>query len=115
MLDIWSQPSGYSFGVKEERVGVTINLPLLTTPPTGTTFKVISGALPLGLRIEGSTITGVPAEVSRDTIYTFCIRAQHIIDIADRTFTMTVTGADAPAFITPASALCHGICTMATR
>ena len=108
MLDIWSQPSGYSFGIKEERVNITLNLPLSATPAAGTTFRVISGALPLGLRIDGFTITGVPAEVARDTIYTFCIRAQHGIDIADRTFNMSVVGPDAPNFITPAGTLAMG-------
>lgn len=108
MLDIWSQPSGYSFGDYEERVNITLNLPLSVTPPTGTTFRVISGTFPLGLRINGATITGVPAEVARDTKYTFCIRAQHGMDISDRTFNLTVYGPDSPRFITPAGTLAIG-------
>jgi hypothetical protein len=107
MLDIWNQPSGYSFGIKEERVNLTLQLPVSGTP-TGTTFRVISGSMPLGLRIVGTTITGVPEEVARDTTYTFCIRAQHSSGIADRTFNITVVGPDSPKFITPAGTLAMG-------
>jgi hypothetical protein len=105
MLDIWSKPSGYSFGTFEERVAFDQPLPLKTSPATGTTFRVISGALPVGLRIENARIIGVPEEVPRDTTYRFCIRSQLGYQISDRTFTLTVTGPDSPRFITAAGNL----------
>lgn len=109
MLDIWSKNSGYSFGTFNERADVdSIPLPLKITPATGTTFRVISGAMPVGLRISGTNIIGVPAEVPRDTTYTFCIRAQLGMDISDRTFKLEVVGPDSPRFITLAGELAIG-------
>ena len=105
MLDIWSQRSGYSFGTFNERAYFNVLLPLKLTPAPATTFKVISGALPDGLRISGLYITGVPAEVPRDTTYTFCIRAQLGTQISDRTFTIEIVGPDSPRFITPQGSL----------
>lgn len=101
MLDIWSQRSGYSFGTFNERAYLNVLLPLKQSPAPATTFTVISGALPSGLRISGMYITGVPAEVPRDTTYTFCIRAQLGYQISDRTFTIEIVGPDSPRFITP--------------
>ena len=68
---------------------------------TGVSYTVISGKLPPGLRLDGNHITGSPYEVSRVTDFTFCIRASKTGEIADRTFTLTVEGANAPEFITP--------------
>jgi hypothetical protein len=56
-------------------------------------------------------VQGVPKEVSRDVTSKFAVRAYTTITIAgktvvnrlaDRTFTLTVTGQDAPVFTTPA-------------
>ena len=132
-LNIWTKPSGYRIpgpagisgklsidtgvtifdarsttfdtGSFQERISVTIPLPTIDDIPTGTTFTVISGSLPLGLRIENGAIIGTPGEVSRDTVYTFCIRAQHITDISDRTFNIMIAGPDKPQFITAAGDL----------
>jgi hypothetical protein len=104
MLDIWTQSSGYNFGTFQERFQINLPLPV-TNVPGNTNFKVISGALPPGLRIEGQFIIGTPGEVPRDTSYAFCIRASHSSGIADRTFNMIVQGPDEPRFITPAGQL----------
>ena len=109
-LTIWSEPSGYSLGTFQERgtmPGMGLPLPLIPNAPSAT-FKVISGKLPGGLRIEGTYIVGTPYEVPTETVFEFCIRAQNSTGIADRTFKMTVTGADAPEFVTPAGALSIG-------
>jgi hypothetical protein len=77
--------------------------------PTNFTFKVISGKLPPGLNIVGSTITGTPYSVSDTTVFTFCIRATSATgEIADRTYSITIDGADAPEFVTASGRLAVG-------
>jgi hypothetical protein len=108
-LAVWTERTGYSFGVFDERVTQALNLPVSST--TGITFKVISGKLPPGMRIQGSQLVGTPYEVPRETTFEFCIRASKYnsttlaTDIADRTFFLTVLGSDAPSFVTPEGAL----------
>ena len=69
------------------------------------TYRVISGNLPRGLRIQGNKIVGTPFEVPRTTEFKFCIRASKQVSITDRTFYMTVQGSDEPNWLTPAGAL----------
>ena len=71
----------------------------------GVTYKVISGSLPPGVSISGNYINGTPFEVPRYTDFTFCIRATRGNEFSDRTFSMSVDGADQPEFITPAGPL----------
>lgn len=56
----------------------------------GVTYKVISGALPGGLRINGSHIVGNPYIVANNTTSSFCIRATDGISITDHTFFITI-------------------------
>ena len=107
-LNVWTQLSGYSFGTVQEDITITLPLPILSGL-SGVSFKLISGKLPAGLRVEGSNIIGTPTQVSKLTTFTFCIRATQNSKIADRTFSMTVDGADAPVFITPQGALPAGL------
>lgn len=100
MLNVWSVKTGYSLGTLQERRVTSITLPT-TGDLTGVTFTKISGSLPLGLRLESNRIVGTTFEVSRTTTSTFVIRASNGIEISDRTFTITVEGADAPVWITP--------------
>jgi hypothetical protein len=62
-LNIWTEPSGYTFGTFQERLQQSLSLPA-NSVPAGTTFTVISGALPPGLRIsnESVAIIGTPGE-----------------------------------------------------
>lgn len=99
-LTVWTQPSGTSLGTFQERVKFNTPLQLPVSGDSGVAYKIISGELPGGLRIEGNTIVGTPYEVSRSTEFSFCIRASKNNEIADRTFKMTIDGADAPIFIT---------------
>lgn len=136
MLNIWTQSSGYTLpgvsgltgnlaldtakttfdgrsttfdtGTFQERVIVDIPLPT-SGDLTGITFKIISGSLPPGLRIQGSTIVGNPYNVARTTTYTFCIRAQLGTDVSDRTFNMIVNGGQLPTFVTPSGLLPVGL------
>lgn len=99
-LDIWTQPTGYSFGVFEERRGVNISLPISDPEERNIRYKLISGNLPRGLRLEGATILGTPFEVPRVTTYTFVIRAEYLTEFSDRTFSITIDGEDEPQWLT---------------
>jgi hypothetical protein len=103
-LVVWTELSGYSFGTFQERSTLELNLPVDLSAGVSN-FRVISGKLPGGLRISGLKIIGTPYEVSRDTIYEFCIRAEKNNQISDRTFFITIQGPDAPEFITPSGSL----------
>lgn len=105
-LNVWTKPSGYSFGTFLERKQFNQLLPV--TDDSNVTYTIISGKLPNGLRLTGNAITGTPFEVSRVTDFNFCIRAQRDRDFSDRTFLITIDGADAPEFITPAGDLAVG-------
>lgn len=87
-----------------------------------TFFTVQAGALPKGIQcsdnglLEGvpkavASIQGVPFEVAADVTSKFTIRAYIknslgvIEGFSERTFELTVTGQDAPEFITPAGLL----------
>ena len=113
---VWITESG-SLGVVPEgkfyRVRLQAEDPDYPGDPTKVSYYLIAGKLPEGVQvntngiIEGIPVSvadfkGVPAEVSKDTTSKFAIR---VIDtenrVADRTFTLTVTGQDKPKWITP--------------
>ena len=119
---IWITAAG-SLGTIAE--GVFYQVPLQAyEPDTEETvyFEIIAGQLPAGVQISTNgllagipraiaNVQGVPKEVSRDVTSKFAVRAYTTIIIAgktvvnrlaDRTFTLTVTGQDAPVFTTPA-------------
>jgi len=94
----WSVINGSSLGTLQERQTIVIDLPLVDTD--GITTKVISGALPDGLRIENNQIVGTPYNVKNIKTSAFCIRATGDTKIADRTLKLTVDGYDEPVWIT---------------
>lgn len=102
-LNVWTQRSGYSLGSFQEREIFDVALPVEND--TSVNYSIISGALPGGLRIEKNHIVGTPYEVSRTTIFTFCIRASLNTSIADRTFSIEILSSNGPEFITPAGDL----------
>jgi len=82
-------------------------------------FTLIAGQLPDGVQVTANgtvegvpknivRVQGVPLEVSEDVTTRFAIRAftrnpnGTVNRLADRTFTITVTGQDVPEFVTPA-------------
>ena len=103
--NIGGSPSNRTPEMDRDSWGVCLPLPLISPGPASLVFKVISGKLPTGLHIDGNFIVGTPSEVSRETIYEFCIRASNSLGFADRSFRITVVGANAPAFVTPAGSL----------
>lgn len=117
----WITPAG-SLGTIPEGIFYKIILRALADENEDVFFRVIAGELPTGVQVtetgslEGTpknlvNVQGVPTEVNEDITSKFTIRAytvksvdgQSVVDrINDRTFTITVTGQDAPQFITPA-------------
>jgi len=96
----WVTPAG-SLGIITERVIIDEQLPLLATSNVGpVTYELIAGSLPRGLRLSGNFLKGSPTEVRKFTQSRFVIRASDGSDIEDRTFTLSVDGADAPEWIT---------------
>ena len=108
-LSIWTENSGFRFSTIQERTRVNITLPVSYgesfVDSTNLNFTVISGSLPPGLRIYEDRIEGTAFEVPRSTDFRFVIRAQYGDNISDRTFFLTVEGADIPSWVTPAGSL----------
>lgn len=94
----WTTLSG-SLGTIQERTRQEINL--VATSTSGTvTYSLQAGSLPAGLRLENGKIKGTAFEVRNTKTSRFVIRAQDNEDKKDRTFSITVEGADAPIWIT---------------
>jgi hypothetical protein len=100
-LNVWTERSGYSFSTIQERTSINQPLPVAGTA----TYSVISGKLPPGLRIVDDAIIGSAFEVPRSTEFKFVVRASHNNEISDRTFAITVNGADQPIWQTAAGSL----------
>jgi hypothetical protein len=118
---VWLTPPG-NLGTYPE--GVFFQFPLLAEEPElGETvyFQIIAGELPAGVQVAASglivgipkaiaNISGIPAEVARNITSKFAVRAYTtktvgtatvINRLADRTFSITVSGENAPEWITP--------------
>ena len=116
---VWVTPPG-SLGTIPE--GVFYSIPLVAVAPADTVYyQVIAGSLPTGMYVDESgilggnpsaqaTAQGIPAPVPVDLTSKFAVRAytekvvsgHTVIDrLADRTFTITVTGQNTPTFVTP--------------
>lgn len=99
MAVTWTTPAG-DLGILEERITVDIPLTATTTLNEDVTYKVISGRLPKGLQLLGNRIKGTPGEVIKFTESRFVIRASDSVDEKDRTFKLSVDGADIPEWVT---------------
>jgi hypothetical protein len=112
---IWQTAAG-SLGVIPE--GVFYQQTLIATDADSgpVTYTVIAGSLPAGVQCTTSgqivgvptataSLQGVPTSVNQDVTSKFVVRASATGRIADRTFTLTVTGNDIPLFITPAGSI----------
>ena len=106
-LAVWTQLSGYSFGVFQPDIKINVALPVINTP--NITYRVISGSLPSGVRITNTSLTGTPLVVPKAKTFTFCIRATDGVSISDRTFNFAVAGPTPPVFDTPAGELAIGV------
>jgi hypothetical protein len=98
MAITWVTPIG-SLGIIVERI--TLDIPISAISDVGAvTYTLIAGKLPRGLRLQGNAIKGSPTEVRRFTVSRFVIRADDGVDIEDRTFSLSVDGADVPTWTT---------------
>jgi len=97
---VWTTTAG-SLGIIQERTTQSFTL----SATDATSFSLISGSLPGGLRLENSNILGTPFEVSDTRTSEFVIRASNSEGSIDRTFTLTVEGEDAPFWLTPEGTL----------
>jgi len=118
---VWLTPAG-NLGTYPE--GVFFQFPLLAEEPEvgdPVYFQVIAGELPAGVQVAANGLIvgvpkaiastqGVPTEVAADITSRFAVRAYTtqvisgvtvINRLADRTFSITVSGQDSPEFITP--------------
>jgi len=115
----WVTPPGTLGTIPE---GVFYSTPLVATASNTVFYSVIAGRLPPGIQIDQTGILsgnplatsdaqGVPADVINDTTSQFAVRAYTkttingvtvITGLADRTFTITVTGQSTVTWVTPA-------------
>jgi len=126
MADIptWVTPAG-SLGTIPE--GVFYRIPLAAEAVGPVYYQVIAGSLPPGIQIDETgvlsgnpktatkvNIEGIPLDVTRDTTSTFAIRAYTEQDfsgvtvltgLADRTFSLTISGQSVVSWFTPAGSI----------
>jgi len=99
MAITWVTPAG-NLGIITERVIQDISISAITNTNTAITYSVIAGNLPRGLRLRQNRIIGSPTEVKKFTESKFVIRASDGVDLEDRTFSLSVDGADIPEWVT---------------
>jgi hypothetical protein len=104
MAQLWTVSTGYNLGTFQESITQTIPLPV----SAGSTLTLISGAMPSGLRIEGTTLTGTPNEVNFLKTFKFVMRAVNDNVTEDLTLKLKIDGADAPVWVTPEGPLAIG-------
>lgn len=117
---VWITPAG-TLGTIPEGIFYSVSV-TAEAPGEPVFFQVIAGELPDGIQVTSNgqligtptartKIQGIPTEVSRDVTSRFAIRAYttkivngsiQVDRLADRTFSLTVTGQDVPEFVTPA-------------
>ncbi len=102
---VWSTTAGKLASI-DEVVSYSLQLEANTADSTAITYSVIAGSLPSGMELTSTgLLTGIPAEVSKRTRYTFVVRATAGAQITDRTFWIDVEGEDTPTFTTSAGQL----------
>ena len=122
---VWLTPAG-DLGTYPE--GVFFQFPLMAEEPDlgdPVYYQVIAGELPAGVQVAANglivgipkaiaSVQGVPLPVASDITSRFAVRAYTtqvisgmtvINRLADRTFSITVSGQDAPEFVTPSGTI----------
>ena len=104
MSNYWTKLTGAKIATLQEEITSIVNLPI--SSGVSVTTALISGELPAGMRLKNNQIVGTPNPVPRITTSTFVIRATGSNNnIEDRTFKITIEGADDPEWVTPAGNL----------
>ena len=97
MSELWTVNTGHNLGTYSESITQTIALPINTVD----SVTLISGSLPGGLRIaNNNSLVGTPYEVKSLKEFKFVLRARKGNTIDDRTFSISINGADAPNWVT---------------
>lgn len=97
---VWKTQTG-KIDIIQERQLYSFQLEAEDADSTTLTYSKIAGNLPPGIELTTSgELRGVPFEVATRSLYTFVVRASDGTNIADRTFSLQVIGADAPRFTT---------------
>jgi len=111
---VWITPPG-SLGTIPE--GVFYSVPLAATADTTVYYQLIAGNLPPGMYIDETGVLsgnpvaksqaeGIPLPVAADTTSQFAVRAYTVTNqLADRTFTITVTGQNTVQWVTPSGSI----------
>jgi len=111
---VWTTTAGKLASI-DEQSAFSLQLEANTSDSTAITYSLIAGSLPAGMSITSTgLLTGSPAEVAKRTLYTFVVRATAGSAITDRSFTLDVSGADAPSFTTVAGQLNKPLSTVYT-
>ncbi len=111
---VWTTTAGKLASI-DEQSAFSLQLEANTSDSTAITYSLIAGSLPSGMSLTSTgLLTGTPAEVAKRTLYTFVVRATAGSAITDRTFTLDVSGADAPVFTTVAGQLNKPLTTVYT-
>lgn len=98
MAILWTVDSGHNLGTYNESTTHSIPLPVSATVDS---IELLSGDLPPGLRIEDKALEGTPFEVPKTKEFLFVLRARREFIKEDRTFRISIAGADEPIWITP--------------
>jgi len=102
---VWKTTAGL-LGVINERDYYSVTLLAEDADSTALTYSKIAGTLPTGIELTtGGILRGVPTEVATRSLYTFVVRASDGTNVADRTFSLQIQGADAPVFTTASGQL----------
>ena len=111
---VWVTPPGTLGTIPE---GVFYSVPLVASAAETVYYQLIAGRLPPGIQINETgilsgnpqaiaTVQGVPLDVTTDTISQFAVRAYTATkQLADRTFTITVTGQTTVVWTTPSGSI----------
>lgn len=98
----WATAAGF-LGTFTERVTTSISI---HADGNNVLYNLISGSLPGGLRFSSTgTIYGTPYSVGEVITSKFVIRASSNDSVADRTFSMDISGPTDPEWLTPAGLL----------
>ena len=111
---VWTTTAGKLASI-DEQSAFSLQLEANTSDSTAITYSLIAGSLPTGMSLTSEgLLTGSPAEVAKRTLYTFVVRATAGSAITDRSFTLDVSGEDAPSFTTVAGQLNKPLSTVYT-
>ena len=111
---VWTTTAGKLASI-DEQSAFSLQLEANTSDSTAIVYSLIAGSLPTGMSITSEgLLTGTPAEVAKRTLYTFVVRATAGSAITDRSFTLDVSGEDAPSFTTVAGQLNKPLSTVYT-